>query len=872
MTQAANLIALRLLRGHASAAGLWLPPNCSDPVARMAALWQPGSRILLCDNGFLLLWPHAMRLDVALSPALAVVARNGGLVACDVAGLAGRVALPRAGAVVHFALAELRDVDPGDWLDLSDWQLADVLPLGPPPAAIAPAPQLDLRAERGMAPPSGQAIQLFRTLHAPQAESLGLFPRIMARLGQRMLARAQARSAQGGSHARARAPLALARLWDSLTAPLWRWTAGLAWGKHLQRLLEAFDDGDLDTALRRAIPLSNQGDSGDGPPAWRLPEARRELTLQLQRGQAQRSSIALADQLFADLRRSYTAAFERLLRLGRLHDAVFVLVELLGEPLRAAELLEKHGELHLAAQVAESSPASLRVAVRIWLRLGNHERAIALANRCGAFAWVDEALAGETALRATFRRAWLEFCVDQGDFAQAAQVVVCEPSLLPLLIAHAETAWQSPTPALAQVLARGYDGTPTAHAALHERLQPWLQAQGVQALRMRSAFALGLAQNRHRAQLARPLLRALLADAHAWPGMVPQAQVRDLAIGLGDRTLAADLPSFAVHRRGRWPTVQLAAADCGTQAIEDVVLGDDGSVALAMGEAGVRILDRDGVLRARIDEPVNHWVRIEHAGGLSQQVIGIVRRPWGVRVCRVDLRRGSATPWIEGEFSTWSSVARHGNWFVAEREAICALDLSHPQGARTWRVGALGGAVRYLHASASGVAAVVALQGSPADELWLYSPALTLTRRIQLRPAAGYLTLGQAHGEAVYMRPDCAAGRAIECAGAAQSGGFGVTLPESVAADAPIDAILGVAGQLAVVVRGSAGCEVAVWRKVGAFDQAAATLPDLHIALTGAQAAVASFAAEAICVADNLGRLLVFDLASGSCVRDARVR
>ncbi len=276
---------------------------------RVLASWAPGAQVL--DAGAVIavtgLAPHRVRVELA--PGAPLV-EQGGVVASAPLTEDERAALPAGAAVVvrggvAEAIGADRAVDVATWLALGEPTLIATAALAaPPPIAIAPPPPaIDLRAAVGIAAPVDDAAELAAALARASAAagaagaaggaargdvaSAGARPsrwqRLLGWLGERLTRpapsagdgvaspwpRAAADGRGGSGTAIASAPAAPSwwtRLRARLAEAAWRSRLGDALGRrhaeYLRRMLEMFDQGDLEQALRHAIPM---GGGDDGP-------------------------------------------------------------------------------------------------------------------------------------------------------------------------------------------------------------------------------------------------------------------------------------------------------------------------------------------------------------------------------------------------------------------------------------------------------------------------------------------------------------------------------------------------------------------------------------------------------------------------------
>jgi len=164
----------------------------------------------------------------------------------------------------------------------------------------------------------------------------------------------------------------LARLRSKLAEVLWMSRLGSVLGRrhaeYLRNMLELFDRGELDEALRRAIPL---GGDGDGTARLGVTMPRRRDNLNLTFGARRAGSvIPVADMAMDMLRQRYRDAAARLEREGRIDEAAFAFAELLNDVDAAIALLERHGHYAIAARLAEPRDLNAGLVVRLWFLAG----------------------------------------------------------------------------------------------------------------------------------------------------------------------------------------------------------------------------------------------------------------------------------------------------------------------------------------------------------------------------------------------------------------------------------------------------------------------------------------------------------------------
>lgn len=850
-------------RGSVLARALWL-----DRRGRVLELWQPGANVHELANGWLLRLPKPQRWRAESAPGLVLVERDGALTAVQrEATRSGEVLLPVAGQVFRSQLADLPAIDACAWVDVRAYRVAAVQPLGAPPAPVASVPQVDLRNVLGRGPESAENKRLQAALHTPGTPPF--WQRWVAQMLQALApttekpARTQANLPPG----RAEPPAERAQWLQKLLAPLWQLTLGKLHGQHLARMVALFEEGRLQEFLRTAVPLAQPGTTAAGL-AWNLPSPRTNLQLRMNQGAS--PTIGVAGHVLGHLREMYEQALRRLLQQGKLDDAVFVLVELLGEHGRAIDLLEKQGNFRLAAQVAEASKLSPDIAVQLWVRAGDLERSVLLARRSGAFAAAVKALAkADAALAAELRLAWARHLAAAGDAAGACTVAWVDPQLRTHALPWLEAAIAAGTPAGAALVGHLPMDTDEACAVVRRHCSALQVGAGQEAARMRLALAGGLTAAGPRGRLlARPVLRQLLQDYEQVAGTIDPGKLRTLLQLADEPAFVADLPpllqAVASLRRRKQPLlVAFAAGDVGAVAVHDLAFLAGGGLLVALGSLGMASYARDGRLRARFAEPATDLVPV--AG--TARAIAVMRRPWGLRLCRVDLAANTAQPWHDAAYHTWEPTSDGNAWFVAEGDSVLALDPTAADPRSLWRVNQLGGKPAYLRRSDTQWS--VSVDDGMARETFVYScPHWVLRSRRR--------TWGLAEG------PPLGPGSIAETL-AADGSVVRLQLTESVptvwqqrpdqsVTDAPMVGLSGVGHTLdafemcgdwlAAVCRGKSGAVVGLWYE---------RVLVLQVDLAGSAAARIRLSEEQLCIGDDLGRALVFELEGGTLLRDVRV-
>ncbi|WAS92420.1 bpX6 domain-containing protein [Nannocystis punicea] len=694
-------------------------------------------------------------------------------------------------------------------------------------------------------------------------------------------------------------PPAPSRLRDLMLRMLAR--AGLLTGlnrrhaRYLQRLVDMFERGDYDQALRHAIPLGD-GDGEPGPPALRGPTVRKDL--QIRPGPAApSSSLLLAGDDFSFLRQTYRAAFDRLVKAGRIDEAAFLLAELLHADEEAVGFLERHDRRRLAAEIAEARNLAPGLVVRQWFLAGERQRGILVARRKGAFADAVARLERDPQHRdeaSALRRAWAGTLAAAGDYEVAVEIATPDPSAISDVRRWMDLAIARGGPGGARMLGRALQRFPDDLALHLEELlrlaDPDEPAHTDARKQLLDVLVAGPVTDAVRLA-ARPLLRGLLVDADRGDRPIDEAKLQTLALALGADALRVDLPAWpkrqvttSLAMRSGLRHLEFGPGDVGAIAVHDLALLPDGKLLVALGELGVRLYARDGRLLWYADQPAESLVLSDH----GDRAIAVVGRGRGVvRLARLDLVRHKATSWCEGRLARWAANFDGHTWLVAEssslrpdRQQLVVVDVLVDTELRALDRRDLDDAA-VLDVARSAAAAVVLL-ARPSGELerWRWDlPDWTLRRREEL-PHPDQLTdpnlLGPHLVGPIPCKRLCSAesprGEHVAC--------YKPDIPN-------LPALLHVSyqDQRAGTLRGLNGAPTSVvvdgnWLAVVSASETSLEVlvmtvddrePRAVVLLAGARRATLRLTDQVLAIADDRGRALVIDLLDGEVSRSLRI-
>ncbi len=371
-----------------------------------------------------------------------------------------QLAVP-TGSVVLVRAGETRIMDPNvcpiedvaSWIDLSDWNIENVVPLGRiwhSPRRAPVAKEIDTRKIAGIGEAPPEASEMLAALQGRQPPSATpnsggwtsslltslstWLSSIAAKLG-RSSSKGRPKQLSGRSLVARPAPQRPESDWgnrlrmalNTAAARLLVWARmasyiGRKQADYLEKTFDLFDSGNLDEALRHAIPLGTGSDKPK-PLALSVPTPRTDLSISATQTEAS-STLGFGDNVFEALRTRYRKAVEQLEKQGKIKEAAFVLAELLGASEEAVSFLEKHGEYQLAAELAEGRNLDPALVVRQWMLAGNRARAMLIARRTGAFAAAISRLEpSHPEHAAALRILWANQLAESGAYGAAVQTI-----------------------------------------------------------------------------------------------------------------------------------------------------------------------------------------------------------------------------------------------------------------------------------------------------------------------------------------------------------------------------------------------------------------------------------------------------------------
>jgi hypothetical protein len=858
---------------------------------RVLAVWRPGAVVHEDLGALVVTGLPVIRVRADRAPGAPIVDQHGvpatlPLDPDEAARLAGpgAIAVARDGAAQRWSLAPARAIDVAAWIDLDGFAVAEVTALAAPPVAVAvPAPEPgDLRTLTGVGAADADVVELAAMLARVRAgsavprtpsRSRRLVRWLLERLAPRAPAtgaasarsalpagRGSADDAPAGEAVARVAPSWLDRLRGRLAEALWRSRIGALLGRrhaaYLRRVLELFDRGELDEALRRAIPI---GGDGGGDEAARLgvglPRPRNDLRLDLEPRRERSAAIPVSDDALTVIRDRYRAAAERLERAGRIDEAAFVFAELLSDVPAAIALLERHQRFALAARLAEARGLAPGIAVRLWFLARDRQRAIDCARR--HLAWGDAIARLERdgpGRGDALRLVWADHLADAGDFTQAIDVAWPVAAARRLVAAWIDHGIAAGAPA-ARLMIKKLVVTPASLPAIAPAIRAVLDDRDPEAARWRHALIEELVAappNPELRALARPALRALVRDSaerHVTDGELLRRRLLELA---AEPALRADVPAIPVPTEAPGPAptttgfeLAWAAGDAGALPVYDAAELPDGRLAVALGEIGVRIVGRDGRTIAHIDQPAFRLVMSD----LGTRALAIAPRGQVQRVARLDLLQRRGAHWCDVMFDSAARSFDGDVWIAAHGRSVVAVDTTAPRWHASWGI-EVDPPAQHCQVRRDREWCAIEALADGRGELWYYQ-GLTLRRRCdEPRLDAQLIATRPAEQDWFAVFPD----------GALRGPGWEIPVDPGPAF------ALEVRGELAVVAQlASTGVALTV-----VFPYARRRIARLQ--LDGAFAVSMRLGeAWSLTIADDRGRLIVVDLLRATLRRDLRI-
>ena len=750
-------------KGRVKAAGFLFNPELiglKETRQRILNLWEPGVQVFTDGPNHFVRLSSTTRVDCSNSVATPLVQIESLLSALplsqdefEMLQAPSHSAVFSKGGVAHLAhLSSSSAESPEGWLDVAAFKVVEVTSLGAAfaqPKVSEPEP-FDARAKLDGIPEEASelrevlaAIKSAASGKGKQSGDGGVGPELLSWLGglisslssaMRRFARSQ--NSPGSGFTTNQGSLTkngwLTRLGLRLmhTSRLAR-VLGRRQAAYLGKMMEMFERGDLNEALKHAIPL-NDLSSLNEQPSFGVPTPRTNLSILPWQGLSSRS-IGLAADFFVYLNELYRSSFERLVAQKRIEEAAFVLAELLRANEEAVAFLERHGKLRLAAELAEARELPPGLVVRQWFIAGDIKRAVGIARRTQAFADAVLRLEKRDKEQAEkLRLVWAASLAEGGNYAGAVDVIW--PIEAHRLTARnwMEKAIEVGGSVAGRMLARKLAIVPEDFDDIRNKALTFLEDESYEQQETRASFAEALCtgeNTREARTLARVTVRSILRDAGQNTSALTAKQFTRLVNFTGDGPLRTDVPPFPVKHNQRVTSLLSLAyptADCGSMPVHDALLLPNGRMLVALGEIGARLLTRDGRTITHFDQPAERLVISDNGA----RAIALARRGEVWRLSRLDLIEWRCEDWCDAHIDAFAPNYDGGLWFLGAKGDFYVIDAHSKSFEALWRVPDAGHKVLSVARSESSCSFLTASSEDLSLEQWVYRlPLLTLRSR-----------------------------------------------------------------------------------------------------------------------------------------------
>lgn len=699
-----------------------------EAVGRVLSVWEPNARLYRLGDGFVLVLPRPVPVSVSETIGLPLVRSRGFLAGMPLTEKEVRaidqsfetLVVSRGGNLATHRLNDESRVAAHTWIDTDELEFVQGRSLGTELLAPIVAEPPNIRETLGHIADAPRELEnlLVRLKGEPESYNRNRFDwlrsfsfrsmvgaawnliRGLRSLWPRNAPETQSLTGSQQSVFATRAPSKLS-LWLSSVVSrvvmVTRLARVLGWrqGRYLSRVMQMFEQGHVDDALRHAIPLSSISDSPILRMTFGLPRVRQNLRLN-PFGRRRTSEMAVGPSLYSHLHQLYRSAFERLQSQGRIGEAAFVLAELLGANEEAVAFLERHGRLREAAEIAEARELAPEIVVRQWFIAGEKERAIQVARKTGAFHGAVLRLEKSRHPAASeLRKLWAQSLADAGNVAAAVEVIWPLESerttAVEWMRRAAALGGRSGARSLARLISLASDG----YQELWTQALELLESDSVEEAPARAEFARTLSTEPKSSKtqtLARLAARTVFRDDAQGLHALGPILVRQLIDYSGDGALRADVPPHSPGRKvelndlGAARRYSIAANDRGTIQISEAALLPNRTCAVAMGEVGLKLLTREGRTIAHFDKPADRIVVSEN----GSKIITMARRGSVWSLSRVDVQSRKVQPWCHAEISRFVTSFDGATWYAGCGQDLYAIDATSERLDALWRIPDLG--------------------------------------------------------------------------------------------------------------------------------------------------------------------------------------
>ena len=701
------------LRGHFVVHGLFFQHANTRQHTRAQVInwWSEGSSVYEYSQfGYALLWAAPQAMDSRHVRALLIQATGDGYSCIPGSkASANSLLMSVSGQHIEFPLDKQQLVDPADWLDAGQFDVVQPQTVNDATVKLVePKKITDTRNVLADIPMMHEGVKEMSDALSGKggrgdmgvSGNRGMLYVTLSKLLRRN--RSKKDISASGSGYGTNKPAALPKPRRRLKLSEWILKSQLAdvlgkrQARYMSRLMQMLDDGDVEDALKHAVPLGGESGSWQGF-SWGLPSPRANTNIG-GRTHGSRSMLVGGTSVHEMLRQRYRNLANRLEQRGELDRAAFVLAELLDVPAEAVSLLERHGELKKAAEIAELKQLPPGLVIRQWFIAGDKKRALLIAHRTGRFA--DALLRMEKSdpkAAKSLRTTWAHQQASAGNYLQACEVIWPveseRRSAKEWLHIGIEAGGAPAASLLVKRLQLNIEGDEERYASYVKQLCTNKSADMVEA---RHAYLDAMLANTGLSETLQPmlkhsiepLLRTCLYDyGQGLQEVIARRQLERLARQGGSVALLADWPKTDdIEYTTSNKRITIAPSSAGIQAIHDYVLLPSGSCLIAHGDAGVEVRNQRRRLLRRFEAPAHQLVISDN----GTRAIAIGKRDERARITLLHLDTGESTDFGDIELDHHSDTFDGVEWFISRKDQVLALSLLGTALSITWQVSDLG--------------------------------------------------------------------------------------------------------------------------------------------------------------------------------------
>ena len=494
---------------------------------------------------------------------------------------------------------------------------------------------------------------------------------------------------------------------------------GASHANYLKKLMDKFESGDLQEALRHAIPLGD-GTQSLGQALGRL-QPRNNLTIS--RYTAAASSVSFGDQIEAHLRKLYRQAFERLDRMGKHEEAAFVLADLLRNKQEALDYLLNHDRLSLATELALSWDMPADTIIRLLCLAGEFEKAVLIAKRDNAFAAAIATLQNKPDIAKKLRYLWADYLISQGNWLDAVEAIwpiQTEQSLAIEWLKKAESSYgELGVRATIQLLIKSPEDSQRCAKSLLTLIENPSNAD----------YRNNIAANILNVNVRHQLLSLLIAKLIPWiwidsanrQSTLSNKQLDKLLMLCSDALLKMDIPSTKNKISETLLHITLAsnllitAPSIGQQSIEDIVMLSNNRMLIALGEPGLIIVNENMQRCMQYAIPCNRIVLSE-----SRQVVLLIQTlDERSKVTRLDLVTHEKLDLGILDIDLFAPEFDGVKWVITSRDRYLVIDTSTKELQTLWSLSDLQGKIIRISSNTNHESLMINKEDNV--EIWTYS-------------------------------------------------------------------------------------------------------------------------------------------------------